>query len=270
MSMDQINYKEEKKEKSLKKIFSKLKNLPQIILYLTSTYIISFTSEIIIGYTIIYTIGAATFKTPVMMTVYTALAYIFTFIVLAILPKIILKKEKTNTQLNPLQKLMKLWQVDKKDLGIVGLPTFFDITISFIAFVGYMFISYFLLEIFKRFSWFQVNQTQDVGFSHYLVGIDRIFAFIALVVLAPIFEELIFRGWLFSKLRKELKLIPAILLTSLLFGLMHGQWNVGINVFALSLFLCGLREYTGNIYASILLHMIKNGIAFYFMYVIGL
>lgn len=268
--MDQINYKEKRKERGLKKIFSKLKNLPQIILYLTSTYIISFTSEIIIGYTIIYTLGATTFKTPVMMTVYTALAYIFTFIVLAILPKIILKKEKTNTQLNPLQKLMKLWQVDKKDLGIVGLPTFFDITISFIAFVGYMFISYFLLEIFKRFSWFQVNQTQDVGFSHYLVGIDRIFAFIALVVLAPIFEELIFRGWLFSKLRKKLKLIPAILLTSLLFGFMHGQWNVGINVFALSLFLCGLREHTGNIYASILLHMIKNGIAFYFMYVVSL
>ena len=91
--MDQINYKEKRKERGLKKIFSKLKNLPQIILYLTSTYIISFTSEIIIGYTIIYTLGATTFKTPVMMTVYTALAYIFTFIVLAILPKIILKRK---------------------------------------------------------------------------------------------------------------------------------------------------------------------------------
>ena len=254
--MEQLNYKTTRKEKGFRGFLTNLKSLPLVFIYLISTYLTSFASEIIIGYAMIFTLGPATFKTPVMMTTYTALAYILAF--------------KPNTKSNPLKKFIGLWQVDKKDLGVIGLPTFLDITLSLITFVGYTFISYLLLELFKNFSWFQVNQAQDVGFSHYLVGIDRIFAFISLVILAPVFEELIFRGWLFGKLRKKLQLIPAILLTSILFGAMHGQWNVGVNVFALSLFLCGLREFTGTIYASILLHMIKNGIAFYFMYVIGL
>lgn len=272
--MEQLNYKTTRKEKGFRGFLTNLKSLPLVFIYLISTYLTSFASEIIIGYAMIFTLGPATFKTPVMMTTYTALAYILAFTILAGLPKLVLRSHKTNdkpnTKSNPLKKFIGLWQVDKKDLGVIGLPTFLDITLSLITFVGYTFISYLLLELFKNFSWFQVDQAQDVGFSHYLVGIDRIFAFISLVILAPVFEELIFRGWLFGKLRKKLQLIPAILLTSILFGAMHGQWNVGVNVFALSLFLCGLREFTGTIYASILLHMIKNGIAFYFMYVIGL
>ena len=271
--MEQLNYKATRKEKGFKGFLTNLKSLPLVFIYLISTYLTSFASEIIIGYTMIFTLGPATFKTPVMMTTYTALAYILTFTILVGLPKLILRNNKTNnkpnTKSNPFKKFIKLWQVDKKDLGIISFPTFLDITLSLITFVGYTFISYLLLELFKNFSWFQVNQTQDVGFSRYLIGFDRIFAFISLVVLAPIFEELIFRGWLYGKIRKKISLVPAVLIVSILFGAMHGQWNVGVNVFALSLFLCGLREFTGTIYASILLHMIKNGLAFYFMYVLG-
>ena len=51
---------------------------------------------------------------------------------------------------------------------------------------------------------------------------------------------------------------------------MHFQWNVGVNVFALSVVLCALREITGTIYAGILTHMIKNGVAFYLLYLVGI
>ena len=43
-----------------------------------------------------------------------------------------------------------------------------------------------------------------------------------------------------------------------------------MNVFALSVALCVLREITGTIYAGILTHMIKNGVAFYLLYVMGM
>ena len=90
-------------------------------------------------------------------------------------------------------------------------------------------------------------------------------------------EEVIFRGWLYGKLRQKLSgktseitgIIISILLVSLLFGIVHMQWNVGVNVFALSVVLCVLREITGTIYSGILVHMLKNGIAFYFLYVAG-
>ena len=95
-------------------------------------------------------------------------------------------------------------------------------------------------------------------------------AFISLVVIAPIAEEIIFRGWLYGKLRARLSLIPAVLLTSILFGAVHGQWNVGVNVFVMSIVMCLQREITGTVYSGIILHMLKNGIAFYLLYIIGI
>ena len=258
-----------RKEKGLQRFLNQIKALPEVTYYLFSTFSISFLSEIIVGYTMIYTLGFNTFKAPVITTLYTALAYILAFIMLAILPSLILKNHDPKKKLNPIQKLINLWKIDKETLGIIDLPTTLDILLSLLAFFLYIIVSGFILDLFKNFPWFQVNQAQDVGFSRYLVGLDRIFAFISLVILAPIFEELIFRGWLYGKIRKKVSLLPAILIVSILFGCMHGQWNVGVNVFVLSLFLCGLREFTGTIYASILLHMIKNGLAFYFMYVLG-
>ena len=92
---------------------------------------------------------------------------------------------------------------------------------------------------------------------------------IALVFIAPIAEEIIMRGWLYGKLRSRLPLPLAIVLTSILFGFLHGQWNVGVGVFALSLVLCSLREITGTIWSGILLHILSNGIAFYLLYIGG-
>ena len=65
-------------------------------------------------------------------------------------------------------------------------------------------------------------------------------------------------------------MVISIFLVSLLFGIVHLQWNVGVNVFAMSIVLCGLREITGTVYAGILTHMIKNGVAFYLLYILGI
>ena len=92
-------------------------------------------------------------------------------------------------------------------------------------------------------------------------------AFISLVVVAPVAEELIFRGWLYGKLRAKIPAIPAMLVVSILFGIVHGQWNVGVTVFVMSIAMCTLREITGTIWGGILIHILKNGIAFYFLYV---
>ena len=134
-----------------------------------------------------------------------------------------------------------------------------------------------LVTVFSLFPWFDAEQVQEVGFSVYMSGGDRIIAFLTLVVMAPIAEEIIFRGWLYGKMRNRLLgKMPEIwgialstFVVSLVFGLVHMQWNVGVNVFALSVVLCILREITGTIYSGILTHMIKNGVAFFLLYVIG-
>ena len=40
--------------------------------------------------------------------------------------------------------------------------------------------------------------------------------------------------------------------------------------FVLGFLACGLRELTGNVYASIFMHMLKNGLAFWLVYIVHL
>lgn len=160
-------------------------------------------------------------------------------------------------------------QTSREELGLNGLPTWVDLGLSPIAFILSTVLAIFLVQFFSIFPWFNSGETQSVGFSPFMNGGEKVIAFFVLVVVAPVFEEIIFRGWLYGKLRAKIDMIPSILIVSVLFGIMHFQWNVGVNVFALSVVLCGLREITGTIYAGILTHMIKNGVAFFLLYVMG-
>ncbi len=116
-----------------------------------------------------------------------------------------------------------------------------------------------------------IDQSQNVGVSTTTHGPVLILVFISLVILPPIAEEIAFRGFLFSGLRKKLPLIWAAIITSLVFAsphLLEGQsgsgllWIAGIDTFTLSLVLCWLRERTGRLYAGMGLHALKNLIAF--------
>jgi membrane protease YdiL (CAAX protease family) len=171
-------------------------------------------------------------------------------------------------------KIKKEAKTTREELGLTGLPTWTDIGLAPVSFIAYIIVGGAIMAVaealLSRFSWFDVNQAQDVGFNSIYAPTDRIIAFIALVIIAPVAEEIIFRGWLYGKLRNRLKIVPAILIVSMLFGVLHGQWNIGVNVFALSVVLCILREITGTAYSGIIVHMIKNAIAFYLLYVVSL
>ncbi len=115
---------------------------------------------------------------------------------------------------------------------------------------------------------FNANQAQDVGLPSSLSGLDSLVAFISLVILTPLLEEIIFRGVLFRGLRKRLPFWGSALITSGLFALAHAQWNVGIDTFVLSLALCYLVEKSDSILPSVMLHASKNFMAFLFLFVI--
>ena len=165
-----------------------------------------------------------------------------------------------------------------RTLGIDKWVTWTDIGLSIGGIVVYFILAAILLSIFSIFPWFNAEQAQNIGFNTNLYGFERMLAFLTLVVVAPIAEELIFRGYLYGKMREKFSqitseiwsVIISALLVSVVFGIVHMQWNVGVNVFAMSLVACALREYTGTIYAGIMLHMIKNGLAFYFLFVLGI
>lgn len=114
-----------------------------------------------------------------------------------------------------------------------------------------------------------IDQKQQLGFEN-ASGPLLILVFISLVILPPLTEEILVRGFLYGSLKKHWPKLQAILATSGLFAVAHLQigsgvpllWVAAIDTFILSLVLIYLRDKTGSLAASIMLHMIKNGLAF--------
>ena len=211
---------------------------------------------------------------PVWTTVYQAVTYIGAVaLILFLLPKLAQAVGKIKSLQKVAQKdPLTLAQKNTRDsLGLTGLPTWTDIGLAPIAFVVALIIGALLTAIFSAiFPWFNAEQTQEIGYSTTIMGLDRIYAFVAICIVAPIAEELLFRGWLYGKQRTKLGAIFAIILNAIFFGLMHGQWNVALTVGAMGATACFLREITGTIYAGILLHVLKNTIAFLLLFTLGL
>ena len=86
---------------------------------------------------------------------------------------------------------------------------------------------------------------------------------IALIVAAPIFEEIVFRGWLQPYLRGiGLSRIAAIGLTAALFGLVHIS-PLSIVSSSISGVLYGVaREWTGRLAAPMIAHALHNAVVF--------
>ena len=167
-------------------------------------------------------------------------------------------------------RLLRLWssKIDyRRLLGLTRLLQWRDIGLAIIGFVVMWAIVFVIALIAAQIPGYDSGQAQDTGFSKSLAPGNAALVLLTLVVVAPVVEEIIFRGYLFGTLRRSTPVWVAALVTSLLFGLAHLQWNVGIQVFALSLVSCYLRYRTGSLWASILLHMMKNGLAFYVLYV---
>ena len=83
---------------------------------------------------------------------------------------------------------------------------------------------------------------------------------IVIVVIAPIVEELIFRGAGFGLLRRFGATI-AILVTAFAFAAIHGLFEAFPLLFLFGAGLAWLRERTGSVYPCIVLHGAFNGIA---------
>jgi hypothetical protein len=211
--------------------------------------------------------------------VYSAIAYTIALLLTVLVPLLIKRKAAKPVNEHKKKVKNKLMKTELRlELGLAGLPTWTDIALAPIGYIASLILAAGVVGLFSLFPWFNAEEAQNVGFTLFMSGFDRVVAFLTLVVLAPIAEEIIFRGWLYGKIRNKLNgkikdvwgMIISILIVSVLFGLVHMQWNVGVNVFALSVVLCGLREITGTIYAGILTHMIKNGVAFFIIYVVGI
>jgi membrane protease YdiL (CAAX protease family) len=84
-------------------------------------------------------------------------------------------------------------------------------------------------------------------------------------VLAPMCEEFLFRGYIFTALRNWRGVWPAAVITGVLFGAVHAGSAPAVDLVPLAglgFGLCLLYRYTGSLYPCIAVHSLNNSIAF--------
>jgi membrane protease YdiL (CAAX protease family) len=164
-------------------------------------------------------------------------------------------------------------------LGTQRLPSWTDIGLSILSLLPYYLISGLVLYIgMEVLQVIDPQVGQDIPFKDLSLNIEYFVAFVTLVILAPLAEELVFRGYFLGKLQERTGKWLAVLVTALVFGSMHLlgapengelvlQWGAAADTFAMGLVAGSLRMITGSIWAGVLLHSIKNAVAFYFLFV---
>jgi membrane protease YdiL (CAAX protease family) len=88
-------------------------------------------------------------------------------------------------------------------------------------------------------------------------------AVLMIVLLAPVAEELFFRGFVFAGLRTRWSLWPAAITSGLIFGLVHAPTGITtvVPLATLGIALCWLYNRTGSLWPCVIAHMINNGLA---------
>lgn len=78
------------------------------------------------------------------------------------------------------------------------------------------------------------------------------------IILAPVAEEFIFRGYLYSTVKKYLGLLPAMILTSVLFAAVHLNLTSLPSLFILAVCFTVAYEITGSILVPMAMHALFN------------
>jgi uncharacterized protein len=136
----------------------------------------------------------------------------------------------------------KFKRITSRDMVNVIIAT---MALSFIS-SGFIYLTQ---NIFKDYE--QISQTM-VG------GLNSVFGIIIIIILIPIFEELLFRGMIFNELRKNLNVPAAIILQALIFGIAHGNIAQGTYAFLMGIVAGFIYVCTKSIWSNIILHISFN------------
>ncbi|HEX6289728.1 MAG TPA: CPBP family intramembrane glutamic endopeptidase [Herpetosiphonaceae bacterium] len=99
--------------------------------------------------------------------------------------------------------------------------------------------------------------TDPRGFS----WLNFAFVFIVGAIIAPIVEEIVFRGLLYQWLRTHTSAVAAIVVSGMIFSLVHIYPVVLLPLFAVGVILAAVFEWTKSLWITIVLHFFQNAMA---------
>ena len=96
--------------------------------------------------------------------------------------------------------------------------------------------------------------------------LNLILCFITVAILPAVCEEFLFRGTLQKLFNEKLNIHIAVILSSIIFSLVHFDFSGFLPRIALGMFLGYLFYYSGSLWTSIFAHIVNNGSQVIFMY----
>jgi len=136
--------------------------------------------------------------------------------------------------------------------------------LGFFKFIPYIFMTFGIIlpgsivgTLFHRLVTFPFGGNGSTEVAELLMGSNPIPRIIVIGILAPIFEELIFRKLLIDRLSRYGSFI-AIIVSGLFFGLFHGNFSQVFFATGIGMLFAFLYLKTGRIHLTIILHMIVN------------
>ena len=161
--------------------------------------------------------------------------------------------------------LFVLWRMQKRNIPFSDIG-FLDIRKKDVFF-GTLFLALFI-ALEELYMWVLGIEMPE-GFIEFMLSEPLILGLISVVIIAPIAEEFIFRGFLFSQLQNT-RLGPwgAITFSSLLWTVIHFQYEIKVLLvlFVFGLFLGYVRMAYKSLSLPIILHAINNLFAFVMAY----
>lgn len=124
------------------------------------------------------------------------------------------------------------------------------LALSYAAFLTLYFLFYIL-----------AGRPPAVGETEQLLGtrgVELALVLLVAVLLAPVFEEIFFRGLFYSALRRKMGPRAAVLLNGLIFGALHFQPLYMVSLVLVGMVLAFLYERTDSLFASMTAHALYN------------
>lgn len=136
-------------------------------------------------------------------------------------------------------------------------------TLEFLRYYPYLLLALILNEILVvRFG------TPSLPVSYRFIGAAdslprAVLVVVLITVVAPLVEELFFRGIFYTGLRSQFSTLPSCLLAGGFFGLIHLEYQVILPLWVFGTILCYVYERSGSIKVVITMHFLQNTISVY-------
>lgn len=132
----------------------------------------------------------------------------------------------------------------------------------FLMIIGSVLLAYGFHYLFFVTGFMESSESfQNVAQSQYDVSL--VVGLVLYGAISPFVEEVIFRGFLFGRMKVYMNWVVALFLSSLLFGIYHGNLVQGVYGFFMGLVFGLVAHKYQNFYLAVGMHAIANLVAFF-------